>query len=312
MTLLLAGLVMTTADVYAQRRVVDSSTTRNNTTDRSDNKNNDKASVRGGDRPTTRDNDKKEEAGKNNYSDTRSDKKQDKRGNTYDTRDLERIRGERADNSIEIRTRTERTRERDGRDQTIQVDRHIDIRANDDRGRAEIRINTTRQREQEAGRMNPNHRNYRTDLRYNDRHMSCRYCHGHGYTFGPDGFHRINCPHCQGVGFRIFRELVADVCNLCWNPLHADRWDCSLEELASRETDRLDYALDLSNYQYRKIYAINLKYLERLHSRRPYPVSHRDRAICRILNNEQEMAYIDMVNDLRRSNICMHCAEIHF
>lgn len=81
---------------------------------------------------------------------------------------------------------------------------------------------------------------------------------------------------------------------------------CSIEDLAWMETNRIAFALELSNHQRNRIFEINYRYLAHRHNGDYYPSERRDREIRRILRLGQIVAFAVLLNELQEGKTCYH------
>lgn len=237
----------------------------------------------------------------------------------------------------EVKIKREETTERrsDGdRGETRTTQRRTEIQIPSRRPQADIRISTTETRRERGERdersdrafsrnenrreANPSYRQpisarrsnveRRPNMSYHERHQPCAFCTGRGFTLHIDGFRHLRCNHCEGRGFRIIREMMVDACAVCYNPLHGEL-NCSIEELAWMETDRIALALELSSRQRERVFEINLRYLSHHYRGDYYPVSKRDREIRRILRVGQIIAFAVLLDELRSGDLCYDCTS---
>jgi hypothetical protein len=173
-----------------------------------------------------------------------------------------------------------------------------DVRRNDDRPRVDNRITERR----------PDY-NRRANLNYREHQQRCTFCSGRGFTLHIDGFRHIRCNHCEGHGYRVYREMYVDACPICYDPLHNGRLDCSLEDLAWMETNRIAFALELSDHQRNRVFDINYRYLSHRYQGDYYPTSRRDREIRRILRLGQIIAFAVLLDELREGELCYTCSN---
>jgi hypothetical protein len=101
-------------------------------------------------------------------------------------------------------------------------------------------------------------------------------------------------------------------CAICYNPLRNDRLDCSLEELAWLETNRIARALELSEYQRNRVFDINFRYITHHYHGEYYPTARRDREIRGILRLGQVVAFAILLNELRDGDLCYTCSNEHY
>lgn len=87
------------------------------------------------------------------------------------------------------------------------------------------------------------------------------------------------------------------------------RPNCSIEDLAWKETNRIAFALELSDRQRNRIFEINYRYLAHRHNGEYYPSERRDREIRRILRVGQIIAFAVLLDELRGNPTCYHCED---
>lgn len=84
------------------------------------------------------------------------------------------------------------------------------------------------------------------------------------------------------------------------------RPNCSIEDLAWMETNRITHTLSLSNHQRKRVFDINYRYLAHRHNGDYYPSERRDREIRRILRLGQIVAFAVLLDELRDYETCCH------
>lgn len=182
-----------------------------------------------------------------------------------------------------------------------------------ERPRAEVRNNEQSHRrnqprmESRSSERNPNY-NRRANVSYHERQLRCAFCTGRGFTLHIDGFRHLRCNHCEGRGFRIYREMYVDACNVCYDPLHG-QLECSLEELAWMETNRIAMALELSDRQRNRIFDINFRYITHRYNGDYYSTTRRDREIRHVLHLGQLVAFAILMNELHEGEVCYNCSN---
>lgn len=133
----------------------------------------------------------------------------------------------------------------------------------------EIRIHTTEVRNDRQ------HRNeYRTKVRYESRR---------------DERH----PNYTRVNYRI----------------HERPMNCSLEDLAWQETNRMAFSLNLSQRQRNRIFEINYRYMTHHYNGHYYPASRRDREIRSILRMSQLVAFAILIKELYDESTAYNYSE---
>jgi rubrerythrin len=212
----------------------------------------------------------------------------------------------------EDNTRTERApRQRS----EIKFKRETRAELNHDNRRTtrEISRNETEQRNQPRVDYRDSERrpdfNRRANLSNHDNQLRCTFCSGRGFTPHMNGFRHQRCNHCEGRGYRIYREMNVNVCPICFNPLHDGQLNCSLEDLAWMETNRIALVLELSDHQRNRIFEINYRYITHHYNGDYYPTSRRDREIRHILHFGQLVAFTILLNELHNENLCYNCSN---
>ena len=106
-----------------------------------------------------------------------------------------------------------------------------------------------------------------------------------------------------------FRALSVNACPVCYNPLHDGQLDCSLEDLAWMETNRIAQALELSDHQRNRVFEINYRYNTHCYNGEYYPTTRRDREIRHILHLGQVIAFAILLNELHHGEVCCNCSN---
>jgi len=187
-------------------------------------------------------------------------------------------------------------------------DRNVNNRDNERRNQAPY---DNRRNENRRVNYRPNNHN-QANLSYYERQLRCSFCTGRGFTIHIDGVRHLRCNHCEGRGIRIIRELNVNACPVCYNPLHNQNLECSLEDLAWMETNRIAVALELSNHQRNRVFEINYRYITHHYKGHNYPTSRRDREIRRVLQLGQIAAFAVLLNELYNGDICYNCSNEHY
>lgn len=164
-----------------------------------------------------------------------------------------------------------------------------------------------RNRNQPINRDFANH----NDRRFKNNHERCPHCSGHGFMFSNDHVRKIRCHTCYGRGFAIgYHTHLSEFCPLCFAHMavRGVAHNRSLEQIARLETRELDRVLDLTSYQEKKIYRINLKYLRDIrHKDLAYAMDVRDRRIMNVLTYRQQDWYISYLRDVDTRDLCDRC-----
>lgn len=227
---------------------------------------------------------------------------------TTERRTEVRLPGNQAQTEVRWTTREVR-RERNNRDE--QPSREVRRETSDrtERPRADVRRNDERPMGYNRVTERRPDFNRRPNLSYREHQQRCVFCSGRGFTLHIDGFRHIRCNHCDGHGYRAYREMYVDACPICYNPLHDGRLDCSLEDLAWMETNRIAFALELSDHQRNRVFDINYRYLAHRYQGDYYPTSRRDREIRRVLRLGQIIAFAVLLDELREGELCYNCSN---
>jgi hypothetical protein len=106
-----------------------------------------------------------------------------------------------------------------------------------------------------------------------------------------------------------FHALSVNACPVCYNPLHDGQLDCSLEDLAWMETNRIAQALELSDHQRSRVFEINYRYITHRYNGEYYPTNRRDREIRHILHLGQVIAFAILLNELHEGEVCYNCSN---
>jgi hypothetical protein len=203
------------------------------------------------------------------------------------------IQSNRNGNGSRSEVRVENNRIVETRPTNVQVENNRDVdsrpgigREENERGRADIR--------NEVRENNARFRDVRANNQYREFKQRCSYCSGRGFTLQLDGFRHINCVHCNGVGFRLLRELYLGAVAISGN--------YNIREMARIETDQLDAVLELSRRQWDRIYRINYEYISRNEHDRFFSEVRWERDIRRELTTRQRIDYTYYLDEIRRDS----------
>jgi hypothetical protein len=106
--------------------------------------------------------------------------------------------------------------------------------------------------------------------------------------------------------------MYVGACPVCYDPLRDGQLDCTLEDLAWIETNRIALALELSDHQRNRIFDINYRYITHRYNGDYYPTTRRDREIRHILRLGQLVAFAILLNELHEGEVCYNCSNQHF